>query len=151
AWSEEVRRRGRLVLGTLKDAAVATPDFEWAVAIRDAYDGPGLVNGRALFAAVLDNLHYQDCQDAWAGAAALVREVTGNPFHAIAFDPSWRTTDVQALARAAHEGRAFDRLPILADALEEAGCADGRLFTHLRDPGPHARGCWALDLVLGRE
>jgi hypothetical protein len=48
------------------------------------------------------------------------------------------------------EDRAFDRLPILADALEDAGCDDGDLLAHLRGDGPHVRGCWALDLVLER-
>jgi hypothetical protein len=55
------------------------------------------------------------------------------------------------VAESIYEGRAFDRLPILADALEEAGCTDAYLLAHLRGPGPHVRGCWAVDLVLGKE
>jgi hypothetical protein len=54
------------------------------------------------------------------------------------------------LAEASYEEQAFDRLPILADALEEAGCSDEALLGHLRGPGPHVKGCWALDLVLGK-
>ena len=54
------------------------------------------------------------------------------------------------LAQAIYEARAFDRLPILADALEEAGWTDNAILTHLRSAGPHVRGCWALDLVLGK-
>jgi hypothetical protein len=46
--------------------------------------------------------------------------------------------------------RAFDRLPILADALEEAGCTDADILAHCRGPGPHARGCWVVDLILGK-
>ena len=49
-----------------------------------------------------------------------------------------------------YQERAFERLPILADALEEAGCDDPDILSHLRGPGPHVRGCWALDLVLGK-
>lgn len=64
------------------------------------------------------------------------------------FDPKWRTETVLALARAIESDRAFDRLPILADALEEAGCADERVLAHCRGPGPHARGCWVVDGVL---
>ena len=60
------------------------------------------------------------------------------------------TPTVQALADAIYAGRAFDRLPVLADALEEAGCDNPDLLAHLRGPGPHVRGCWALDLLLGR-
>jgi hypothetical protein len=56
-----------------------------------------------------------------------------------------------ALAATIYHERAFDRLPILADALEDAGCDNADILDHLRGPGPHVRGCWALDLVLGKE
>jgi hypothetical protein len=82
----------------------------------------------------------------------LLREVFGNPFRPVIVDPSWRTPTVEALARGAYDERAFDRLPILADALEDAGCDGDELLSHLRDPNAaHVRGCWALDLVLGKE
>jgi hypothetical protein len=89
-----------------------------------------------------------------ATQAALLRCVFGNPFRPVTADPAWRTWDggtIPRLARAAYEDRAFDRLPVLADALEEAGCTDDGLLGHLRGPGPHVRGCWALDLLTGRE
>jgi len=83
--------------------------------------------------------------------AALLREIVGSgPVRPVPVDPRWLTTDVLALARSIYEDRAFDRLPILADALEEAGCSDADLLGHLRSPGPHVRGCWALDLILGK-
>jgi hypothetical protein len=56
-----------------------------------------------------------------------------------------------ALAQGINEERACHRLPILADALQDAGCDEERFFDHCRSPGPHARGCWTVDLVLGRE
>jgi len=83
--------------------------------------------------------------------AALLREFFGNPFRPVTVDPGWRRSDVVALARDIYAERAFDRLPILADALQDAGCDSDDLLTHLRGPGPHVRGCWALDLVLGKE
>jgi hypothetical protein len=58
---------------------------------------------------------------------------------------------VTALAKAIYGERAFDRLPILADALEEAGCTNAELLGHCRQPGVHVRGCWVVDLVLGKE
>jgi hypothetical protein len=58
---------------------------------------------------------------------------------------------VPRLVRGIHEERAFDRLAVLADALEEAGCADADILSHLRGPGPHVRGCWVVDLLLGKE
>ena len=59
----------------------------------------------------------------------------------------WNGRTVPRLARALYEERAFDRLPILADALEDAGCHHADLLAHCRGPGPHVRGCWVLDLV----
>jgi hypothetical protein len=84
--------------------------------------------------------------------AALVRDIFGNPFRPAAFDPEWRTSDVLALARGIYEERAFDRMPILADALQDAGCDSDDILNHLRDANAlHFRGCWALDLVLGKS
>jgi hypothetical protein len=82
----------------------------------------------------------------------LVREVFGNPFRPVAINPAWLTSDVVLLARGIYEERAFDRLPILADALQDAGCDSDDILDHLRDANAtHVRGCWALDLVLGRK
>src|SRR5262245_53575541 len=82
----------------------------------------------------------------------LLREIFGNPFRPVAFDPAWHTSDVLLLARGIYDEHAFDRLPILADALQDAGCDCDDLLTHLRETAaPHVRGCWALDLVLGKE
>jgi hypothetical protein len=86
-----------------------------------------------------------------AAQAVLVREIFGNPFRPVAVDPAWLTSDVVLLAQGIYDERAFDRLPILADALQDAGCDCDDLLAHLRGPGPHVRGCWALDLVLGKE
>jgi hypothetical protein len=84
--------------------------------------------------------------------ADLVRDIFGNPFRHVTFDPDWRTTTALALATGIYEDRAFDRMPILADALQDAGCTSDDILNHLRDPhATHVRGCWALDLVLGKE
>jgi hypothetical protein len=58
---------------------------------------------------------------------------------------------VKKLAAAIYDDTAFDRLPILADALEEAGCHDAEILAHCRGPGPHVRGCWVIDLLIGKE
>jgi hypothetical protein len=90
--------------------------------------------------------------DATGVIAAILRDIIGNPFRPVSFDPSWLTSTVVALARGIYEERAFDRLPILADALQDAGCDSDDILNHLRDPhATHVRGCWALDLVLGKE
>jgi hypothetical protein len=93
-----------------------------------------------------------------AAHADWLRDVFGNPFRPVTADPGWRTPDVLALAKAAYDERTLPagtpepaRLAVLADALEEAGCACAELLGHLRSRGPHVRGCWALDLLLGKD
>lgn len=83
--------------------------------------------------------------------ASITRDIFGNPFRPITADPRWLTPTVVALATGIYEERAFDRMPILADALEEAGCDDTDILTHCRGDGPHVRGCWVVDLVLGKQ
>jgi hypothetical protein len=86
-----------------------------------------------------------------------VRCIFGNPFRPATVNPAWLTPAVTSLAAAAYEERSLPsgeldppRLAVLADALEDGGCADPDLLGHLRSAGPHVRGCWALDLVLGK-
>jgi len=86
-----------------------------------------------------------------AAQAALLREIVGNPFLPVPLDPAWLTSTVQNLAAAIYTDRAFDRLPILADALEDAGCTNADVLGHCRGPGPHVLGCWVVDLLLGKE
>ena len=92
-----------------------------------------------------------------ARQADLLRELVGNPFQRVRLLRAWLTPTVTCLAAAAYQERSLPsgeleraRLGILADALEEAGCNRPALLGHLRSAGPHVRGCWALDLILGR-
>jgi hypothetical protein len=80
-----------------------------------------------------------------------VREVLGNPFRAVALAPSWLTSDVVALATGIYEERAFDRMPILADALQDAGCESEEVLNHCRGQNEHWKGCWVADLLLGKS
>jgi hypothetical protein len=87
-----------------------------------------------------------------ATQADYLREVFGLlPFRFISRAPAWQTTNVVALADAIYAARAFDRLPILADALEDAGCDNRDILDHCRQPGVHARGCWVVDLILSKD
>jgi hypothetical protein len=81
----------------------------------------------------------------------ILRCIFGNPFRPVAFADSWRSETVVALASGIYAEWAFDRLHILADALEEAGCDHPDILAHCRGPGPHVRGCWVVDLVLGKS
>ncbi|MBN9523696.1 hypothetical protein J0H58_35155 [bacterium] len=80
----------------------------------------------------------------------MFRDVFGNPFRPVAFDPAWRTEAVVALARGMYESRDFAPMPVLADALGDAGCDQPDIFAHCRGPESHVRGCWGVDLVLGK-
>ncbi len=80
-----------------------------------------------------------------------LRDIFGNPFRPVAFDPAWLTPAVVALAEGIYADRAFDRLPRLADALHAAGCGDAAVLGHCRGDGPHVRGCWVVDGVLGKS
>ena len=82
---------------------------------------------------------------------SIIRDLFGNPFRAATAEPVWLTSTVVSLAQAIYPDWAFDRLPILADALEDAGCDNADILAHCRDDGPHVRGCWAVDLILGKE
>ena len=85
----------------------------------------------------------------------LQRDIFGNPCRPMPeLDPSWRARNdwtVFKMALAIYNERIFDRLPLLAAALEDAGCTDAELLGHLRGPGPHVRGCWAIDLILSKD
>jgi hypothetical protein len=83
----------------------------------------------------------------------LFREVFGNPFCPMALDPAWLTWNAGAVFRIAeriYEERRFEAMPVLGDALEEAGCVNGDILDHCRGPGPHVPGCWLLDLLLDK-
>jgi hypothetical protein len=143
AWS--TTGAGRLVRKSARGAAVyaARPSitsgaFQAAAearrAVRYAAEGP-----RAAFAAA----GRLQCE--------LLRDIF-NPFRPVRVGPAWlRWNDgtVRKLAQALYDERSYDRWPILADALEDAGCDQADLLGHLRGPGPHVRGCWAIDLLLG--
>ena len=80
-----------------------------------------------------------------------IRCVFCNPFRPVAFDPAWRTEHTVGIAGKMYDDRDFAAMPILADALEEAGCENPDILAHCRGPGVHVRGCWVVDLVLGKS
>lgn len=81
----------------------------------------------------------------------LFGEIFGSPFYPVALDPSWLTSTVVALAEGIYQERAFDRMVILADALQDAGCDNEDVLNHCQQPGEHVKGCWVVDLILGKS
>jgi hypothetical protein len=151
AWEAALTLQGKLhrVRGLHPERAVIEA-VRWA-----AGSTPGLDIERV--AAYLWSAHAGTCLDDQVAAlgryADLLREVFGNPFRLVPVEADWlrwNHSSVPALARRIYGERAFHDLPILADALEEAGCDNAELLAHCRGGGPHVRGCWALDVVLGK-
>lgn len=105
-----------------------------------------------------DSADFQASIDALVRAEAvkqsdLLRELFGNPFRPIALDPQWSAWENQTIVKIAQrivDERAFANLPVIADALEEAGCTNADLLAHCRAAGSHFRGCWAIDSLLGK-
>jgi hypothetical protein len=120
-------------------------------------------DGREMAADAVEGVCYlEDLQDyfgpaMWMAspvAANLLREMLGNPFRPVIVDPAWLTWNdgvVPKLAQVIYDERRFADLPILADALEDAGCADADILAHCRGGGEHVRGCWVVDLLLGKS
>ena len=85
------------------------------------------------------------------GRGSRQADIFGNPFRPVTAKPSWRTSTATALTGQMYGSRDFSPMPILADALQDAGCDNADILDHCRGPGPHVRGCWAVDLLLGKE
>lgn len=92
------------------------------------------------------------------GQADALRDIVGNPFRPAVFDSAWLTPLVLSLAQSAYDNRLptgqldQETLAVLSDALEDAGCPSGNpVLLAMRSPGPHWRGCWAVDLLLGKD
>jgi hypothetical protein len=92
--------------------------------------------------------HYRD-EEQWRWR--LLHDILGNPFQPSLFSPGLCTSTVEALAPSIYQERAFGHLPILADALEDAGCTDAEILNHCRQLGEHVRGCWVVDLLLDKR
>jgi hypothetical protein len=86
--------------------------------------------------------------------ATLLRDIIGNPYRALSLFPTvltWNDRTIPKIAAGIYEERAFGRMPILHDALLDAGCDDEDILAHCRAEGPHVRGCWVIDLILGKS
>jgi len=86
-----------------------------------------------------------------AAQCRLIHDIFGNPFRSVSIDPAWLTPKVKSLAQSIYDNRVFNHLPILAEAIEDAGCHDADMLAHCRHPDKHVRGCWVVDLILGKE
>jgi|GEM_PF-544986 len=86
-----------------------------------------------------------------AAQMEVLRDIFGDPFRPVIPDPKWFTSTVVTLARGIYEEQAFDRMPILADAIQDAGCENARVLDHCRQVQKHVRGCWVVDMILNHN
>lgn len=140
-------------------------DGDWAIICGGKYKaglsvGPGHADNIANFTldmvtdAEVEELgesSQETCQKCRQAYLPYLKDIFGNPFRLIADGPTWLSETAVSIATGIYEDKAFDRLPILADALQGAGCENEDFLNHLQGDGPHVRGCWALDLVLGKS
>jgi hypothetical protein len=126
------------------------PDAEWGIAIETmstaAYADPRFVQTRTTD----HGLRYYPLPSIQDAHCQLLRDIFGNPFRTLANEQSRRTSELVTLAATIYDQRTFDRMPELADALEKAGCSDAAILDHCRSAQEHVRGCWVVDLILGK-
>jgi hypothetical protein len=152
---ESLLRLGGWHVGRVAEAAGATGEARtvWAlVAARDVSAPDGGMNKEELPQQTRRNCCPEESDPVERAAqAAMLRDVYGNPFRLTSFDPVWRTRTVLALAQVMYDSRDFSPMPIFSDVLIEAGCEDEAIIAHCRRSEPHVRGCWVVDLVLGKH
>jgi hypothetical protein len=157
-WLLEVAERyadGEINVDELKAARAAWPTRRLPVKWRNDFDFAFQQDGRLRFVwdrAAAANRTIQPDEPDYHFALPryrLFEELIG-PDPLPPFSPDWRTNTVLSLARTMYESRDFGAIPILADALQDAGCDNDAILSHCRSEGPHVRGCWVLDVVLGK-
>jgi hypothetical protein len=135
AGQEALKSAGLVCMHSRNDLQAARDAVEWILA---GDSGP------------IDLLQPRQMAEA-AQQSPILRDIVGNSFHPVTLNPSWLTSTVIALAQQMYETRDFSAMPILADALQDAGCDNEEMLQHCRGSGPHVRGCFVADLLLGKE
>jgi hypothetical protein len=151
--AEQFVERGGTELATLHQQTIP---FDTPETVIQGLSHPEALRGArqtATAAAMLAGRQTTGVRRTWAEhkvQGRLLRGIVGNPFRPVTVNAAWLTPTVVQLARGIYSERAFDRLPILADALMDAGCENEDVLDHCRGDGPHVRGCWVVDLLLGK-
>jgi hypothetical protein len=152
--SEDELSAARSAVRVRRNSGRTTGALAQSVAGGDIAFSCGVARKLMLRHAGLDTTDHAADTAAMSRQVELLRDLIGNPFRPLNIDPSWlswRDGTIPKMAQAIYDEYAFDRLPILADALEDAGCTDVAILEHCRGEGPHVRGCWVVDLLLGKE
>jgi hypothetical protein len=148
----EVYSRGIKVWSEAKHACDSLLTGGMGVAVADASQAAlyiAIHAAKVRFPAGTPNRRSAQAVERTAQLAA-IHDIFGNPFQSVSVDPSWRSSITVAIAQTIYDERRFEDLPIMADALEEAGCQNAEILTHCRQHTEHTRGCWVLDLLCGK-
>jgi hypothetical protein len=130
---------------------VAGVDGHVVSAVRAVVSKYGISAARYAYMAILDYEHELGVKNRHP-CESWFHDIFGNPFRPVTFSAEWRTSTVVALARQMYDSRDFSAMPILADALQDAGCDHDEILKHCRDESAiHVRGCWVVDCILGKE
>jgi hypothetical protein len=134
------------------DAVLAAEENPWEFAKNLHEQSTGYYSVVPLVSDASEQQALKEWTEAWhVRCVSLVRDLYGNPFRPVVINPTWLSPNVVMLTRGIYEDRAFDRMPVLGDALEEAGCDNGDILVHCRSQTEHVRGCWVVDAILGKS
>jgi hypothetical protein len=126
------------------------PDAEWGIA-SETMSGALFADPRHIETKSTDlGLRYYPTACIKEAHCRLLRDIFNNPFRPVSVRRTWRTTEAVALARSMYDRRSFDHMTDLADLLEVSGCTDSAILEHCRALVGHVRGCWVVDLILGK-
>lgn len=145
-----IERAAQLLESVSGPTARALEIDEYSVARSALISHPAINRAVPSLAATLAERGGRSREHEACAQTTLFHDIFGNPFRPVSVDPSWLTSTVVALAEGIYQERAFERLPILADALMDAGCDHADVLNHCRGEGSHVRGCWVVDLLTGR-
>lgn len=138
---------GRLVRRAVRDLGVECAS-EVGVGVTERFARLAALKSASEALELLAAEYLYDLREPRRLLANIFRDIFGNPFRWLGVSRAWRTDTAITLARQMYESRDFSAMPILADALQDAGCESEDILTHCRGPGPHFRGCWVVDMVL---
>jgi hypothetical protein len=150
AYADETASQNQLRQARTAFGTETATDTQWrATLAADVATFPTAPHRSAVL--LLDHRNTRPRRGGRKAIARLLGCIFGSIFRPVLANPAWRTSTVMSLARGIYAEKAFGRLPILADALQDAGCEDTSILGHCRGEGPHVRGCWVVDAVLGKS
>jgi hypothetical protein len=131
--------------------AQAALTARFASILKDDQDYGAVVQARDIVQNTIFHARVVADQSGRYDPLVFLHEMFGNPFRPVTINPAWQTSNVVAIAQTIYDERGFADMPVLGDALEDAGCDNADILNHCRQLGEHVRGCWVVDLILAKS